>query len=198
MKLTKAYDWRCIVHISTRESDEKSGGNNPGGTLFTRKNQNLAYADDVCMLSRKPNELEEGLDRLKKEAEELWLRVNKAKTQYLFSSRRNSAMKNKFIKLNGVNYESCENFKYLGVLVTKDNSINEEIKAGIAAGNRAYWALIKTLKSRNLNSKLKVTVYRTMIRPVVMYGSETWTMTVTEEECFRRWERKILRRIFER
>lgn len=168
---------------------------NPGGTLFNRMNQNLAYADDVCMLSRSLKDLEEGFDRLEKEAEQLGLRVNNTKTQYLFASRKN-VVKEKYIKLNGGNYERCEKFQYLGVLVTEDSRIREEIKSRIAAGNRAYWAMIKILQSRSLSRKSKVTVYRTVIRPVVMYGSETWTMTVAEEELLRRWERKILRKIF--
>lgn len=82
------------------------------------------------------------------------------------------------------------------MLVTEDSRIKEEIKSQIAAGNRAYWALMKNLQSLSLSRKSKVTVYRTVIRPVVMYGSETWTMTVPEEQLLRRWERKILRKIF--
>ena len=38
--------------------------------------------------------------------------------------------------------------------------------------------------------------HKTDLKPVVMYGSETWTMTVTEEEWLRRLERKVLRRLF--
>lgn len=63
--------------------------------------QNLAYADDVCMLTRSLKELEEGFGRLEKEAEQLRLKINNTKTQYLFVSRKKNAVsKEKYIKLN--------------------------------------------------------------------------------------------------
>jgi hypothetical protein len=39
-------------------------------------------------------------------------------------------------------------------------------------------------------------VYRSVVKPVVTYGSETWTLAVADEELLRRWERKILRKIY--
>ncbi|KAG8238290.1 hypothetical protein J437_LFUL015262 [Ladona fulva] len=101
-----------------------------------------------------------------------------------------------FIELNGNKYERCDKFKYLGVSVTKDNEMKEEIKARIAVGNRAYQALLKVMKSHNLSRNLKSNVYQTLIRPVVMYASETWTMATAEEEPLKRWKRKVLRKIF--
>ena len=40
-------------------------------------------------------------------------------------------------------------------------------------------------------------VYKTMIRLVVIYGSETWTLTKSDENLLRTFERKILRKICE-
>ncbi|KAG8240197.1 hypothetical protein J437_LFUL016694 [Ladona fulva] len=148
------------------------------------------------MISRRFKNLEEGLERLEMEAQKVGLKVNRAKTQYLFSSRKSTTGNNKFIELNGNKYERCDKFKYLGVLVTKDNEMKEEIKARIAAGNRVHQDSLKVMKSHNLSRNLKIKVYRTVVRPVVMYVSETWTMTAAEEELLKRWERKVLRKIF--
>jgi hypothetical protein len=41
-----------------------------------------------------------------------------------------------------------------------------------------------------------MSVYKTIIRPVVTYGSETWMMNITHEEKLKSFERKILRSIY--
>ena len=43
---------------------------------------------------------------------------------------------------------------------------------------------------------LKIKIYRTIILPVVLYGCETWTLTLREERKLRVFENMVLRRIF--
>jgi len=52
------------------------------------------------------------------------------------------------------------------------------------------------MKSRALNRNLKLKIYKTLIRPVVTYGCEAWTLTTRDEQHLRIFERKILRKIF--
>ena len=54
----------------------------------------------------------------------------------------------------------------------------------------------KILSSRLLSKKLKVKTYKTVIPPVVLYGCETWTLTLKEEHRLRMFENKVLRKIF--
>ncbi|KAG8223826.1 hypothetical protein J437_LFUL003714 [Ladona fulva] len=80
------------------------------GILFNRISQNLAYANDVDMISRRLKNLDESLERLEMEAEKVGLKVNCAKTQYLFSSRKSMTGNDKFIELNGSKYEISDKF----------------------------------------------------------------------------------------
>ena len=43
---------------------------------------------------------------------------------------------------------------------------------------------------------LKIKIYKTIMLPVVLYGCETWSLTLREESRLRVFENRILRRIF--
>ena len=52
------------------------------------------------------------------------------------------------------------------------------------------------LSSRLLSKNLKIKIYRTIILPVVLYGCETWSLTLREERKLRVFENMVLRTIF--
>jgi len=53
------------------------------------------------------------------------------------------------------------------------------------------------LSSRLLSINLKIKTYRTIILPVVLYGCETWSLTLKEERRLRvSAENRVLRRVF--
>ena len=52
------------------------------------------------------------------------------------------------------------------------------------------------MSSRLLSRSLKIKIYKTIILPVVLYGCETWSLTLSEECRLRVFENRILRRIF--
>jgi len=57
--------------------------------------------------------------------------------------------------------------------------------------------LMQDLLSSSLLSKnLKIKIYRTTILPVVLYGFETWSLTLREVRRLRVFENRVLRRIF--
>jgi len=60
----------------------------------------------------------------------------------------------------------------------------------------SYYSVQKLLSSRLLSINLKIKIYRTIILPVVLYGYETWSLTLREERRLRVFENKVLRRIF--
>jgi hypothetical protein len=52
------------------------------------------------------------------------------------------------------------------------------------------------LSSRLISKKLKIQICKTLILPVVLYGCETWPLTLREEHRLRVFENRVLRRIF--
>ena len=49
-----------------------------------------------------------------------------------------------------------------------------------------------------LSKNLKIKIYRTIILPVILYGYETWSLTLREERRLRVFENRLLRRLFGR
>jgi len=52
------------------------------------------------------------------------------------------------------------------------------------------------LSSRLLSKILKIKIYRTVILPVILYGCETWSLTLREERKLRVFENRVMRKIF--
>ena len=73
--------------------------------------------------------------------------------------------------------EAVRDFKYLGSTVKDRNEMEVEIMARIASASRSAWSLNRLLRSRRVSRRTKITIYTTMIRPIVTYGGEAWTLT---------------------
>ena len=101
-----------------------------------------------------------------------------------------------FLRIDNSTFERVEGFKYLGTTLTNKNSIAEEIKNRLRSGNACYHSVQNLLSSRLLSKNLKMKIYRTIILPVVLYGCETWSLTLREERKLRVSENMVLRRIF--
>ena len=63
--------------------------------------------------------------------------------------------------------------------------------------NACYHSVQNLLSSSLLSKNLKFKIYRTIILPVVLYGYETWSLTLREEHRLRVFENRVLRRIFD-
>jgi len=94
---------------------------------------------------------------------------------------------------NNLHIEQVQQYKYLGSIINDSNSIEEENKVRIALGIKAYHAKQKFFKSRLVTKYSKLKLYRTVIRPIVTYASETGLL---KETIIQKLERKLLRRIF--
>jgi hypothetical protein len=87
-------------------------------------------------------------------------------------------------------------FKYFGTTVTHQNLIQEEIKWRLNSGNACYHSVQNLPSSHLLLKNVKVRIYKTTILPVVLYGCETWSLTLRQEYKPRVLANRMLRRIF--
>ena len=97
---------------------------------------------------------------------------------------------------NDISFERVEEVKYLETTLTNQNSVQEEIKNRLKSGSACYHSVQNLLSSSLLSKNVKIKVQRTIILPVVLYGCETWSLTLREECRLRVFENRVLRRIF--
>ena len=125
---------------------------------------------------------------------EIGLEVNADKTKYMIMSRDQNAGRSHNMKIGNSSFERVEELIYLGTTLLNQNSIQEEIKSRLKPGNACYHSVQNLLPSSLLTKNLKI--YRTIIFPVVLYGCETWLLTLWEEGRLRVSETRVLRRIY--
>jgi hypothetical protein len=87
-------------------------------------------------------------------------------------------------------------FKYLGTTVTNQNLIQKEIKRRSNCGNACYHSVQNLLSSHLLSKNVKIRIYEITILHVVLYGCETWYLTLREEHRLRVFENRMLGSIF--
>jgi hypothetical protein len=179
------------LEYAIRRVQVNQNGLKPNGT-----HQLLAYADDVNILEGSVHTVKKNAEALVAAVKETGLEVNADRTKYMVTSRDQNAGGNHSIKIDNSFFEKLEEFKYLGTILTDQNSIQEEVKNRLKLGNACYHSVQNLLSSSLLSKNLKIKKYRNLILPVVLYGCETWSLTLREERRQSVFENRVLRRIF--
>ena len=126
----------------------------------SKKVKLLAYADDVNILGGSIHTLKENAEALVAATRETGLEVSADKTKYMVMSRDQNAGRNHSVRTDNSTFERVEEFKYLGITFTYQNSIPEEIKSRLRSGNACYHSVQNLLSSRLLSKNFKIEIYK--------------------------------------
>jgi flagellar basal body rod protein FlgB len=121
-------------------------------------------------MSRSKNALKGTLVNIEKEA-----RRSENKTKCMQVAR--AVPNDEHLCCGNQKFEQVKEFSYLGSQMNQTNSISSELQAMILSQNRCYYAYGKLMKPRALNRSSNFKIYKSLIRPVVTYGCEAWTLT---------------------
>jgi hypothetical protein len=114
--------------------------------------QLLAYADDVNILGGSVHTVKENAEAFVVATKEIGLEIND-KTKYVVMSRDRNAGRDDSVKIDNSFIERVEEFKYLGTMLTDQNSIQKEIKKRLKLGNACYHSVQNLLSSTLLGGE---------------------------------------------
>lgn len=161
------------------------------GTLRNKPLQIIAYADDITVIAKQKYLLEETMREIMEEGRKIGLYINTEKTKVMITGDDETSS----IKIGNHMYECVKTFKYLGVTINKKGTNTDEIAEKIQAAHRAYYVNRKSLTNKTLRRKTKLGIYKTIIRPILMYAAETLTLTKQDRNKIEIAERAILRKL---
>ena len=156
-----------------------------------QKLTDLEYADDAVLFSSTSRQLQSLLDRMQDISKEVGLKINIGKTEIM---RTEHADRDE-ITIDNQEVNEVEQFKYLGTLVANNGSLEGELNERLKKANQTMGRLSKIWQSRRLKLHTKIRLYKSLVRPVLLYGHESWYDNETVSKRFCRFENKSLRRI---
>ena len=127
------------------------------------------------LLSRQNcRELEDDLEMWSNALERRGLKVSRSKTEYLKAGDVDDGEE---LKLQGEKLKRAKNFKYLGSTISSDGRCEEEVRRRIQAGWMNWKKVSGVLCDRKLSARVKGKMYRSVVRPAMLYGMETMAVT---------------------
>ena len=137
-------------------------------------------ADDVVVFADTVDDVRNVANRwsLGMKANGMKVNTKKGKTEFLVVSR-SPQQHDIYMDQNKIN--QTENYCHLGVNVGESNVQEVEINNRIAKYNSNIGMLYPLLKDKNISRECKVIVYKSILKPILLYGSENWSLTTKTE-----------------
>ena len=134
----------------------------------------LLYADDLILISKSREGLQNAIDELDNFSKDWFIEINQMKTKCMvFSKGRSAQIPNFTIGDRSLSF--CDDYCYLGVMFSKSGSFKLASSALADKATNAMFALIKNLyKHRSVDCVIMLDLFDKMISPIALYGVEVW------------------------
>ncbi len=168
----------------------------------------LMYADDLVALCNTINDLETFIHIFENVTQRYGLTMNVKKTCIMSLQQFKQDASGKILKTQEVDQpdvditirdkkiETTDSFCYLGCLLSRDQRLVKEIENRLTKATTAFYMLRNIIWSRKkISVDAKLRIFRACVLPVLLYGSEVWTLTMAQENRINMFYMKCLRTI---
>ncbi|KAK3524458.1 hypothetical protein QTP70_029309 [Hemibagrus guttatus] len=153
----------------------------------------LIFADDVVLLAPSSLDLQHALGRFAAECEAAGMRVSTSKSEAMVLNWKKVACT---LQVGVEVLPQVEEFKYLGVLFTREGRMDREIDTRIGAAAAVMRSMYQSVVvKKELSRKAKLSIYQSIYVPTLTYGHELWVMTERVRSRTQAAEMSFLRRV---
>uniref|UniRef100_A0A3B5Q4K1 Reverse transcriptase domain-containing protein n=1 Tax=Xiphophorus maculatus TaxID=8083 RepID=A0A3B5Q4K1_XIPMA len=153
----------------------------------------LLFADDVVLLASSDRDLRLSLERFAAECEAAGMRISASKSEAMVLSRKRVEC---LLRVRGGVLPQVEEFKYLRILFANGGRREREINRRIGAASAVKRALYRSVVvKKELSQKAKLSIYRSIYVPTLIYSHELWVMTERTRSRIQAAEMGFLRRV---
>ena len=153
----------------------------------------LGYADDLALISRNLPALRQRMLRLEETCQRAGMRLS-AKTKLMYINFPPSAP-TPALQLKELRVDPVETFSYLGSEINTRLDLEATIRDRISKAS-AVFGMLRRIWDGKLPMRLKTRMYLSLVRPIALYGAETWTLLPSHERTLdaieMRWLRQLL------
>ena len=137
----------------------------------------MLFADDIVLCSTRREHVERKLEEWRRAMEERGLKISRKKTEHLGCNWHQHAD----IHLQGETVNITKTFTYMGSTLAEDGELDAEVTLRVQSGWKNWKRVPGVLCDRRMNVKIKGKVYRTVVRPALIFGAETRALKKAQE-----------------
>ena len=158
---------------------------------FMDQLEDLDFADDIALISTTQHQMQKNTDMIAETSQQIGLNISKTKTQVMRLNCKNTEP----IKFqNGDTIKETKDFTYLGAVVSTEGGCDRDMDNRLSKAKAAFRKLKRIWGSKQYNRRTKIRLFNTLVKPVLLYGSETWKTNVQDNRKLDSFQYQCLKR----
>jgi hypothetical protein len=150
----------------------------------------FGYADDLALFADTEEILQDMIGAWNDILNAVGMKINTDKTEVMVMGKM---QENLNVRVGGRALKQSDHFKYLGVCFGSENSASRELDVRRGKFNSSLISLFPLMKDRNVPRKVKTIIYTSILRPILVYGYESWALSTRDKSKIQSCEMRVLR-----